>query len=80
MWPTEAFTNTDEAVLFFPTDQARHSGARSLATANLAPNDARVIEPLPSGPPGVGGNSGFPPSRAAWAPLQPAVDSRRRIE
>jgi hypothetical protein len=44
MWTTEALVHTDEAVRFFATDQARHSGRRSFAIANLQPNDSRAVQ------------------------------------
>jgi hypothetical protein len=44
MWSTGAWVDTDDAVRFFMTEQAKHSGARGFAIANLKPNDSRGIQ------------------------------------
>ncbi len=44
MWTMDAQDNRPEAVRFFTTDVEKVSGGRSLAIANLAPNDARAVQ------------------------------------
>ncbi len=44
MWTMDASVNTPAAVRFFTTDVERVSGGRSLAIANLEPNDARAVQ------------------------------------
>ena len=44
MWTMEAQTNNVNAVRFFTTDVEKRSGIRSLAIANLQPNDARAVQ------------------------------------
>jgi hypothetical protein len=44
MWSTSAWVQTDEAVRFFVTSDAKHGGSRSFAIANLQPNDSRVMQ------------------------------------
>jgi hypothetical protein len=44
MWSTSAWVQTDEAVRFFVTTDAKHGGSRSFAIANLQPNDSRLMQ------------------------------------
>lgn len=44
MWSTSAWLQTDEAVRFFVTSDAKHGGSRSFAIANLQPNDSRAVQ------------------------------------
>jgi hypothetical protein len=44
MWATSAWVQTDEAVRFFVTGDAKHGGNRSFAIANLQPNDSRAMQ------------------------------------
>jgi hypothetical protein len=44
MWSTEAYLYSEDAVRFFATEQACYSGRRSLAIANLKPNDSRAVQ------------------------------------
>jgi hypothetical protein len=44
MWSMDAWVKTDEAVRFFVTTDQKHGGLRSMAIANLQPNDSRVMQ------------------------------------
>jgi hypothetical protein len=44
MWSFDAWIRTDEAVRFFLTTDQKHSGGRSLAIANLQPDDSRALQ------------------------------------
>ena len=44
MWSTDAWVDADEAVRFFTSEQAAHSGRRCFAIANLEPNDSRGVQ------------------------------------
>ena len=44
MWSTSAWVQSDEAVRFFVTSDAKHGGSRSFAIANLQPNDSRAMQ------------------------------------
>ena len=44
MWSMDAYVHTAAAVRFFATTQARRSGSRALAIANLEPNDSRAVQ------------------------------------
>jgi hypothetical protein len=44
MWSMDAYIRNDDAVRFFATTEQAHSGKRSLAIANLQPNDSRAVQ------------------------------------
>ncbi|MCX7031720.1 MAG: hypothetical protein NTU62_16580 [Spirochaetes bacterium] len=44
MRSTSAWLQTDEAVRFFVTSDAKHAGSRSFAIANLQPNNSRAVQ------------------------------------
>ena len=44
MWSTSAWLQADDAVRFFVTTDAKRSGSRSFAIANLQPNDSRAVQ------------------------------------
>jgi hypothetical protein len=43
-WTCEVFVQTDEAVRFFTSEEVRYDGKRSMAIANLKPNDSMLIQ------------------------------------
>ncbi|MBN1699948.1 MAG: PilZ domain-containing protein [Spirochaetales bacterium] len=44
MWSYDAFLETEDAVRFYINEADSHSGNRSLAIANILPNDSRAIQ------------------------------------
>ncbi|MBN1697938.1 MAG: PilZ domain-containing protein [Spirochaetales bacterium] len=43
-WTFEAYQHTDDAVRFYTSEEVTYEGKRSMAIANLLPNDSKVIQ------------------------------------